>query len=504
MSKSSDEIRVLRILSGPHAGAEMSLRPGRYVIGTGDSCDIVLRDPDLAARHALLSIEEDGEASVEPLQGTIGGGETSSQPETVPDFQPIVLGATGFAVGPTGATWPKIDLPKQSGETPANGSSAETPPARPEAGEPSTSAFAGSGGASDATAGKGQRIAGLPLRGVVIGACLALLIVVIATLDLSWSGSDATGDAANTAAETPQTLKEQAEAVITQLDLGDALQVTESTTSSRQQLQVSGYVPTEQDRRALLQALQPWRNQIGIQVWSSELLRGSIRQALAGLRAPLTITKMDGGDIVLTGVVDGTTSADEIKTDLLRDVPGITNLDLQIVNRDDAIAWLRSQLAVAGIQAQSLTIDGSGGRVFVSGTMDSGFADAWQKTVQAFDTRYTSFLDLDDRVTLATTTAPERETLARLEATESTAAAGGRVGTDGFDFVVRAISTGPPAFVTLGSDEKYLVGSRFPNGMILDRIDASGIVLSDEGTRHLVRIAPETGKVTDVQVLAAE
>jgi hypothetical protein len=273
-----------------------------------------------------------------------------------------------------------------------------------------------------------------------------------------------------------------------------------------QQVTVAGYVPTEENRLALMRALEPVRRQVIIRVWSSELLRSSIEQALAGMRVPLEIAELDGGDVVLQGGLAGPSDPDDIRSDLLRDVSGITNLELQIVDLNDAEVWLRGQVRAADMPTDALTLDNRGSELVVTGTLATAFADAWSKIVQDFDQRYAPELAIENRVTLADPVAAAPETLASFEASEQAAEAGGAeiTGTDGFDFVVRAISAGPPAFVTLGTDEKYLVGSRFPNGMVLDRIDPDGIVLSDDGTRHLVRIAPDSGRVSEVQRLASE
>jgi type III secretion system YscD/HrpQ family protein len=49
-------VRVVRILRGVHAGAERSLVPGEYVLGSGAECDIVLRDDGIAERHIALIV----------------------------------------------------------------------------------------------------------------------------------------------------------------------------------------------------------------------------------------------------------------------------------------------------------------------------------------------------------------------------------------------------------------------------------------------------------------
>lgn len=52
---SEDDIR-LRVFSGPHLGAEIVLPPGDHLLGGDDSCDIILTDHGLAARHAVIRV----------------------------------------------------------------------------------------------------------------------------------------------------------------------------------------------------------------------------------------------------------------------------------------------------------------------------------------------------------------------------------------------------------------------------------------------------------------
>lgn len=48
---------TIYIFSGPHMGAELTLHAGKYVIGSDDSCDIILQG-SLAARHAVLEVAD--------------------------------------------------------------------------------------------------------------------------------------------------------------------------------------------------------------------------------------------------------------------------------------------------------------------------------------------------------------------------------------------------------------------------------------------------------------
>lgn len=100
----SEPVRLLlRILSGIHAGAQMPLTDGGWVIGRDDSCDIILQDDTLAARHANLAVKE-GSVKAQAMDGRVTddtGAELTDQ-----DLLPGTayrLGAVRFAWGPEDA-----------------------------------------------------------------------------------------------------------------------------------------------------------------------------------------------------------------------------------------------------------------------------------------------------------------------------------------------------------------------------------------------------------------
>ena len=70
----SDEIEnqnityILKILNGPHVGAEVSLSDKIWVIGRSDTCDIALLDETLKEQHAKFSLR-DGKVFCEPFEG---------------------------------------------------------------------------------------------------------------------------------------------------------------------------------------------------------------------------------------------------------------------------------------------------------------------------------------------------------------------------------------------------------------------------------------------------
>ncbi|WP_446424033.1 type III secretion system inner membrane ring subunit SctD [Mailhella sp.] len=87
---------ILRIFSGLHLGAEIELAEGIYVIGTDDSCDLILSESSLAPRHAALRVSGGAEAalvSAGALDGAVMLGDTPVSDECdIPSRTPFQLG----------------------------------------------------------------------------------------------------------------------------------------------------------------------------------------------------------------------------------------------------------------------------------------------------------------------------------------------------------------------------------------------------------------------------
>lgn len=477
------EARLLRILSGPHFGAEMSLRPGRYAIGTDENCDIVLSDSRLAPRHAFL-ILSDEQVSIEPGDGavTVGGAAIDGR-VAVDDFTPVLIGTTMLALGPANATWPEIPLEKPAPDPPepaddtqsASADAAALPAAAvPAVADPTPAAVAEAPPAATEEADRRDwRRWG---RWAALAAAAVVLLVAAGFGLHAWdAGRDPTP-----AADAP-TSRAQVEKIVDELDFGSALEVSEGAGASDGRVEVQGYLDTEQQRRELLAALQPMQGQLDVRVWSTALMDESIRQVLSGLRLQLDVSETKQGKVVLAGVLPNTVSEDDLRAALQRDVPGITSIDLEVVSSAAAMRWLRDRIAGIGVAHEALKVSQEGHSFVVNGELETGLESKWHDLVQTFERRYGAQLALQDDVSF------------------------GSIGQGPtFDFNIRAINLGPPPYMTLDSGAKYLVGSRLDNGMILEQIMANGMVLRDGDTRHLVEIAQDSGRITNVRQLESE
>lgn len=94
---------MLKVISGPNAGAEINIQKGRtYTIGKdANTCDIVFQDMSVSRTHARLSVTEEGEIQIEDLgskNGIAVNGSPISEKKTITTQDLIALGTTVFLI----------------------------------------------------------------------------------------------------------------------------------------------------------------------------------------------------------------------------------------------------------------------------------------------------------------------------------------------------------------------------------------------------------------------
>ena len=103
MANQSQTDKRLRILTGPHSGAEIVLKPGSYVLGKSEQSDIVLDDDGLAPQHAIITVNENSSFALTPLAQPVAIADSKVDvDQNALEFkfpQRIVLGSTHLALG---------------------------------------------------------------------------------------------------------------------------------------------------------------------------------------------------------------------------------------------------------------------------------------------------------------------------------------------------------------------------------------------------------------------
>ncbi len=112
---------LLKVISGPNAGAEIGMEKGHsYVIGKdADSADILFQDLSVSGNHAKLSVSEDGTIEIEDLQsknGTSVGGHLITEKHIITSQDLVSVGTTLFMIidreGPQETIYAEIPVAK--------------------------------------------------------------------------------------------------------------------------------------------------------------------------------------------------------------------------------------------------------------------------------------------------------------------------------------------------------------------------------------------------------
>ncbi|MGE5195908.1 MAG: type III secretion system inner membrane ring subunit SctD [Anaerolineae bacterium] len=100
---SSEGRWLLKVISGPNAGAEFTMqKSSTYIIGKDpNTCDIVFQDLSVSRQHARLSVDEEEKVFVEDLgsrNGVLVNGELIADKRTISSQDLIALGTTTFLI----------------------------------------------------------------------------------------------------------------------------------------------------------------------------------------------------------------------------------------------------------------------------------------------------------------------------------------------------------------------------------------------------------------------
>jgi hypothetical protein len=106
----------LQVIAGLHKGAELMLREELdYSLGSGEDCDIVLLDDDIADTHLFFRISMGQVTLFEVNADTlIDGHRTHDTPQAIALFQIVSAGSAHLAIGPAHAPWPEIEPPPRA------------------------------------------------------------------------------------------------------------------------------------------------------------------------------------------------------------------------------------------------------------------------------------------------------------------------------------------------------------------------------------------------------
>jgi type III secretion system YscD/HrpQ family protein len=456
---------LLRILTGPNAGAEARLS-GKTIIGSSSAADITISDPELAAEHFALQVDGDavvimvGDAPV-----TIGGESRSNGTFRIALFDLIKFGTTCCAVGREGAAWPAFSpadlLPPAPPAPPP-----ETPPAE-ETPAPEAAAAPVEAQAPPAPPRRTRQPV-LAIAAVVI----VLLLLGGGYALLAGFGSGAIATVKGTTAQDIVTAQ-QAHGVTIRPD-------------GREGVVAEGFVPSGEQQRRLRQALLDAEIPIKYRVVSLEQQVSAVRTIVAAAGAPLAVEADEkSGKIILDGFLPEMTHIDTLLRVLRRDIADLRPIETRIVTPAMVRDGVRARLAEAGLDGLT-NVEMKGQAARITGALSDEGRAATRRIAEDLTKRWSPMVKVEDATTIAAMApapvpvepapAPAPAPAPKTEAVTIRSSAP--------PAKIVIIVGGKDGFVRDDAGRRYEIGDKLANGEVIEEIRVEEIVTSRDGVKY--------------------
>lgn len=443
----------VKVLSGPHLGAEMVLTPGEYLLGSSDACDIILHDETVMAEHGRLKITPEGEASLEPLAAIQKDGKVIPQEgEPVDPYVVFTLGTTSLCLGVKGEPWPEVKLPlwamPQLAAAPAEAKAGAEAGAVPEEVQ-----------AEEAAVTPAEIKEELPppppppsmLSRVGYIAAAVILVLLFGSglvyLVRHWHVVPIVSLHIPTKSETINSVLQHFH-VQTQLSV--------AVVSNR--YVVSGYLPTERIMDDIQRELWNIDPQIKVEVYSTDAIEAASLDALHGLGLYLYVTSPVPGSVTISGCIPELTHWRDVKDKILRDVPGLTNINSQVMTVQEVVARIGDFAKWSGFG--SIQFDITQKMLVAVGVVSQEHLAEWVDFKKSIETEYVHYISR-----LADYTGTKVAMLAKQRP---------------ITFRIKLINVGTVRWIVLDDGKKYFEGAKLPQDYILVTIEADGILIKNE------------------------
>lgn len=382
----------LRILHGAQAGSRLSLSPGEYLIGCGDSCTLILDGHGIEDEHALLRF--DGEAAwIDPIEGLVRNahGDDINEELELPLGLPIELGSVWISVDREDAPWPDSHSVTpihtrlhEEVEEDSEESVLEDEEDADEAPTPSVNTF---------TLPEKRRFS---------------RFYIVAFLFLLVAGGAGTAAFMRTAAPEAELAPAPPAATrIPEAPPAEAVAILKGYADLQLSLKkmqdgwtVTGFVATTAQRDALSAALAGIVPAVLVNVTVQEALLQDAKRLLANTGIAAQV-KADGGAegvVRLTGAAASAADIEQIRQTLLAGVAGIRDVKSEILVPDQLRKQLRERLAAAGL-ADRLVVTNQGPELNLSGRLTMDEIRRWEDLLLGFNRDYGNVLPIRAMVT---------------------------------------------------------------------------------------------------------
>ncbi len=487
---------LIKILSGPHQGAEVAIGEGELLIGSSLESDLILSDTLIAPNHLKIHVEK-GEIAITPLADKVylDSYLIPQEPKLIHTFQYITLGSTHLVIGPSGELWPTLsppnlsDLKNQFKEGPSTpppssaaslseavstqeeGDSAEqkdkegetNPPiegeAKPEDGQ------GPSAPKKKKEEPKAKAKSSVPILVPLVGGFLLLIAVLVGAFLFLYPSSE---PKVNFNTISLKQFEKGKQAIIAALEARNISGEDFQFDYKNRQLEVTGLVETNRQKREVERAIRSLSSYYKMNIRSQESLVVSCREVLNLLNASAVVTPQGPGVVKISGYLANTTAWENAKKSLLSDTPGLVNIIDKVVTAKEVDDYTfpilnRYQLG----QRIKLYAENQG--VIARGTLGEGSRKDWYEARLEIEKALGSEIAFKDEV--AFQSGAEKIYLdARIESVTITESL---------------------KWIVLQNGKTYFEGSIIPSGYTVDRISKEGVILKKARERITLKIGEQ-------------
>ncbi|MDR1907192.1 MAG: hypothetical protein LBQ03_03200 [Puniceicoccales bacterium] len=484
---------VLKVLSGPHQGAEFDIPDEKIVIGAADECDVIISDVLVANKHVQLGLV-DGRVFVTPLEGNVFvAGKLLREPSAIDNFQFVTIGATHMMFGEGGGEqWQTIalgDFPELekveetvSTFTESSDGTQEAVEDGPDIGEkkgeelvvewnedgtPKKRKFIGNltEGVIEATeltdresrkAKFLKKLFGerrLTWRQIIIrytlGFVLCFIIafgISIATVVFSQKGP---------VPAPPQPIETRVQKAIDALKIKGKIKVSKV---GDEPVSVVGYVDTMEDSIAVKSALKSISEDISVKLLPMEKVLSSAMEMVKESKQNIVLKKAEEfGELIATGYI----KKEEIWTNLKSEVSsikGITSIKDEVLTKNSI-----TELAKAVLErhkfSDKLEVAVNDEGVEISGTITDTDKDNWSVTREDFEKTFKKRAQVSFKISVST---DRNLTIEKFF--------GGKI--DSVNFNSQGLD-----WVNIKGGTKYFQGSVLPSGYVIDQVEQDSVTI---------------------------
>jgi type III secretion system YscD/HrpQ family protein len=435
---------LIKLLTGPHQGAELVVEPGRYIVGSSQECDIIISDVLVQPKHLEFEVQKD-RATVKPLANArvfVDGEPIAGDQASVAAFHYITIGSTYFTFGTASTAWPPSalrPLPRlREGEPAASVVVTAMPKALP--GPPREAEIDEVG-----QEGRESRL----LRMAALMGFLVCLSLAVGSAVWPWLYAPPAAkpvDVIALASDLRQQVKATAYGRNLVVDVAYG------------RITVTGSVPTEADMRLLYELANDPRFQglVAIQATSAETLIADAESIFNAFRSSLNIVPNNDGELTVTGFAGGNDSWERLRNTLRRDLPSFAMLKFDVLTADEAVTAARRILARYHLLSAVSVKAGTDGLV-ASGKLPLEQMPYLQQAL----------IDLQGQLPLL----PPVDNQVQPESTSATAEA--QKVQDGFE--IDTIRDGLLPWLSTANGKRFFAGAILPNGWTIADIGPDGV-----------------------------